>query len=120
MAILFLQKWGRNTNFSEEQYKIIFTNESMKDMENISNYISEILYAPNSAKKLMQKVHNSIDNLRYMPKVYRVIKSYPRLQMEHRRIVINDYVIIYTVNEKEKVVYIINMYYGRSNYFTRI
>ena len=107
-------------DISEEQYKIIFTNDAIKDMDNIFNYISEKLYAPNSARNLMKKVNDTIDNLKYMPKAYSVIKKFPELEMEHRRIVVKDYVIIYTVDEDTKSVYIINMYYGGSNYLIKI
>ena len=65
----------------------------------------------------MRNVNYAIENLKSMPKMHVVIKNHSELEMEHRKIVINNYVIIYTVNEMEKKVYIVNMYYKGRNYF---
>lgn len=55
-----------------------------------------------------------------MPKAHAIIKKYDSLEMEYRRIVINNYVIIYTVDEENHKVYIVNIYYGRSDYLAKL
>lgn len=107
-------------NISEEQYKIVFTNDAVKDMENIFEYISNMLYSIKSAKKLMRKIDRKIENLKIIPRAYKVIKKYPELELEYRRIVVNNYVILYSLFEKEKKVYIMHLYYAKSNYFNKI
>ena len=101
---------------SENKYKIVFTNDSIEEMDSIYNYISKKLYAPNSARRLMAQVEEEIQSLEYMPQKYAVIKRFPEIDMEYRRIVIKNFVVIYTISEKEKIIYIVHMYYGRSNY----
>ena len=107
-------------DINNQKYKVIFTNDAIDDMDNIFNYISEKLYTPISAKKLMKEVNNAIDDLKYTANSYRVIKKQPDLEMEYRRIIIKKYVIIYTIDEKTNKVYIVHMYYGGSNYLTKI
>ncbi len=107
-------------DISENNYKIVFTNDSIAEMDAIYNYISRKLYAPNSAKKLMEKVEEEVQSLKYMPQRYVVIKKFPQIDMEYRRIVIKNFVIIYTISEKEKTVYVMHMYYGRSNYLNNL
>ena len=102
---------------NKEVYKIIFTNDAIIEMKDIFNYISKELRAPNTAKGLMAKIDESIDNLRFMPKAYEVIKKYNELKMEYRRIIVKKYSIIYTIDEADKKVYIIHLYHSKRNYF---
>ena len=107
-------------DISKKQYRIVFTNDCKQEMDDIYHYISSKLYAPNSARKLMQNVEKTIMSLRKMPELYMVIKIDNRLNIEFRRIVINNYVIIYTISEEDKIIYIVHMYYGRSNYLNKL
>lgn len=107
-------------DISKEQYKIVFTNDSIIEMDNIYNYISKNLKSFNSAKKLMKKIDNAIEHLKYMPKIHRIIKRSLNPKFEYRKIVINNYIIIYLVSENEKKVYIMHIYYCRSNYLNNI
>lgn len=103
-------------SISKKQFKIVFTNDCKQEIDNIYNYISNNLYAPKAAKKLMNKVETTVQSLKDMPEAYRTIKKYSEFGMKYRRIVINNYVIIYTISEEKNTVYIVHMYYGRSNY----
>ena len=107
-------------NISKEQYKIVFTNDSINEMDSIYQYISQKLFASNSSKRLMNKVDKTIQTLKYMPRAYSVVKIHPELELEYRRIVINKYIIIYTIAEEEKKVYITHMYYSGSNYLSKL
>lgn len=105
---------------SEKQYEIVFTNDSILEMDSIYNYITRRLYNSQAAKRLMKKVEDSIYNLKTMPRKHTVIKKFESLELEYRRILVNNYAIIYTINEKEKIVYIVHMYYGKSNYLDNL
>ena len=101
-------------------YKIIFTDDAIIEMEHIYNYISNNLHAINAAKRLMIKVEKYTKILEKMPRAHKIIKSYPELELEYRRIIINNYVIIYTIIENSKLVFIVHMYYGRSDYLSKL
>lgn len=97
-------------------YKIIITPTAYKEMKKIYDYIIEDLYAENAAKKLMQKVEDEINKLRYIPRAHIKIQKYDELKRSYRRIVIKNYILLYTVDEDNKVVFVSHMYYGRRNY----
>lgn len=107
-------------DISKKQSKIVFTNDCKQEMNDIYNYMSNNLYSPKAAKELMNKVETTIQRLKDIPKAYMTIKKYNELEMEYRRIVINNYVIIYTISEEKNSIYIVHMYYGGSNYFKNI
>lgn len=87
-------------DISKEQYKIVFTNYCIKEMDYIYNYISKALHTLNSAKKLMQKIEDIIQNLKYMPRMYNEVNRYSRFNMRYRKILVNNYIILYTILEK--------------------
>ena len=50
------------------------------------------------------------------PNLYMKIEKKDKLKREYRRIVIDNFVVLYTVDESNKKVYIAHMYYGRRDY----
>ena len=38
------------------------------------------------------------------------------MERKYRRMPVNNYVILYTINEPEKIVYVAHIYYGGRNY----
>lgn len=107
-------------DISKKQYKIVFTSDCIKEMDYIYNYINLNLYAQKSAKELMNNVQKAIENLKNMPRIHMVIKKHPEVELEYRRIVIGNYVIVYTISEEERKIYVVHMYYGGRNYLNKL
>ena len=51
-----------------------------------------------------------------MPKKFAKIEKKDKLARIYRRMSVSNYVILYTIDEKEKITYIAHIYYGRKNY----
>ena len=86
-------------------------------MDTDSNY--KIIITPtakSAAKRLMEKVENEVQKLKYAPKIHTEIEKYDELKRNYRRIVINNFIILYTIDENNMVVYISHMYYGGRDY----
>lgn len=107
-------------DISQKQYEIVFTNDCIREMDYIYNYISSKLYAEKSSKELMKNVQEAIEKLKNMPRIHMVIKKHNEVELEYRRIVIGNYVIVYTISEEERIIYVVHMYYGGSNYLNDI
>ncbi len=101
-----------NTN----QYKVIITPTAYKEINKIYDYITEELCAENAAKRLMEKVEQEVQRLKHAPQIYTKIEKIDELKRNYRRIVINNYTILYTIDEENKTVFVSHMYYGRRNY----
>ena len=97
-------------------YKVIITPTAYKEMKKIYYYITENLHAEKAAKKLMQKVEHELIKLKSIPKAHMKIRKIDELKRSYRRIVIKNYVLLYTVDEENKVVFVSHMYYGRRDY----
>lgn len=101
-------------------YKIEFAEEYDKELDKIYNYISKELYADDSAKKLLLKIEQKIINLKYSPEIYVEIKKYEGIKRNYRRLVVDNYVILYTVDKEKNIVYIAHIFYGGSDYINKI
>lgn len=102
------------------QYKVIITPRAFREINKIYDYISGDLYAEKAAKRLMEKVEEEVQRLKYAPEIHTQIEKYDDLKRKYRRIVIKNYVILYTIDEENKIVYVSHMYYGRRNYLDEL
>lgn len=98
------------------EYKVIITPTAYKEINKIYDYITDDLYAENAAKRLMKKIEEEVLSLKYAPKIHTKIEKFDELKRDYRRIVINNYIILYTIDEENNVVFISHIYYGRRNY----
>ena len=97
------------------EYKIIITKEAKRTLKEINKYISFRFLECNIAKKLINKIKKSINNLKQSPYMYMEIKTKFNSK-KYRRIVTKNYIILYRVNEKEKIIYINRIIHSRRDY----
>ena len=110
------RSWKKSMNSKPEIYKVEFTEDCYDEIKEIYKYISENLEAKESAKKLMRKMRDTILNLQHSPKLYMQIEKKDKLKRVFRRIVIDKFIILYTIDEERKTIYIVHMYYEGRNY----
>lgn len=98
------------------EYSIKLTEEFLTEIDEICAYISDNLKAPNAAKRLREKVIYNVLLLEKSPMMFEKIEKMSKTKRQYRRIVINNYVILYTIDKQEKNIYIAHIYYGGRNY----
>ena len=96
-------------------YKLIFAPSFENDIERAFEYISEKLEAPKAAKKLMADINRKISFAEDDPYMYPLcFGQFPFLK--YRKIVVKNYIVVYFINEDEKTVNFLNLFYGGQNY----
>ena len=101
------------------KFKIIITDECKEEMNEIYEYISYKLKEKEIAEKLILKVFERVLDLRESPRLYMKIGKfniYNGLQRVYRRMIVDNYIILYTVNYESQEVFISHMFYKRKNY----
>lgn len=93
------------------KYKIITTKVFEEELQEIYEYISFSLIEPKIAYKLYYKIINSISKLNYFPKKYFKLTNY-----NLHRMIINNYVIIYQVDNINQKVYILHIFHNAQDY----
>ena len=104
---------------NEKRYEIVFTKECQKEISDIFRCISLSIYTKDFSKTLMKKIEKRINILSKYPNIYCVVKKYKELELEYRRIIVDNYVILYTISERTKIIYVSHMFYSKSNYFNK-
>ena len=95
------------------KYKIQFSKDSRKDLKDIYIYIKYNLQEPITAKKLIDKIRKEIYKLENNPTIYAIIRDEIIKKRGIRRIKVNNYIVFYKVEEKNKIVEIVRIMYGR-------
>ena len=113
---MYLGSWKRNMNSKKEIYKIEFTEDAREEIREIYEYISKNLVNKEAAKRLMKKMRENVMNLAETPEIYKKIEKKDRIKREFRRMVVDNYIILYTIDESKKIIYISHMYYQKRNY----
>lgn len=96
-------------------YEIVLTDIAKEEIEEIYEYISEHLLEPIVANRLMDKIEQNILRLERNP--YSCVEVHIKPHDEiYRKLVIDNYIALYEVDEKYKQVVIYRVIYGKMDY----
>lgn len=96
-------------------YEIILTDIAKEELEEIYEYISEHLLEKAAADRLMDKIEKNILRLEQNP--YSCVEVHIKPHNEvYRKLVIDNYIALYEVDEKYKQVVIYRVIYGKMDY----
>lgn len=98
------------------EYKVKLTQEFIDEFEEICGYISNKLKNTDASNRLREKVMYDVLLLENSPRMFVEIEKTDRTEREYRKIVINNYVILYSIDESEQIVYVAHIYYSGRNY----
>ena len=96
-------------------YYVKFTNSAEEELIEIYEYISFILKSEITANKFVENVENKILRLSIFPYSCMEIISKPQ-NIQYRKLIVKNYVILYKINEENKRVDIVHIYYSRRDY----
>lgn len=99
-----------------KNYYVDLAPKAQRDIDSILNYIAIDLCAPASALNLNEKFLKQIEQLESFPYCGEIYISEIPLKYEYRRLIVDNYLIFYTINETQKTVIIMHIVYGSSNY----
>ncbi len=100
----------------ENKYALIIFPKAAEDIENIFKYISVDLLNPIAASNLIDKFYSKLDNVRHFPKSMPKISNRVVQNKNIRKLVVDNYVVFYNVNEKQKSIEVVRVLYGMMNW----
>ncbi len=98
------------------KYDVIISAEAHDDIDSVLGYIVNSLKNPAAAKNLLTKIEEVYKDLADNPFMYAYCGDSRLRNDGYRKTVINNYVLIYRVNESKNIVYVVRFFYGRQNY----
>jgi len=99
-----------------DKYDLKIMPRAVIDLENIFNYISMELSAPQAAHKLMQKIEDSFMRLQDFPESCPMCQDDLLRQKGYRKLVVNNYIALYLVDINARTVTIMRVVHGRQEY----
>ena len=97
-------------------YSLKFTPIALQDLDEIFSYISTKLFAESSALKLIDNIENSIMKISHFPFSCNLVLDEPLKSKGYRKLIVDNYIVFYLVNEEKKQVIVMRILYGASNY----
>lgn len=97
-------------------YKLEYLPAAVKDMTGIVRYISYKLQNPGAASSLADEMVQAADSLCEFPYAHPMHKTIRPLKHEYRRIIIQNYLMFYWVDEEQKTVTVVRVIYARRDY----
>ena len=92
------------------------TPATSEDLENIYKYIKNNIKSGTAAKNLVVKISAKLKSIPDFPYMYELSRDKVLCQKGYRKLVINNYIALYLVDEKRKFVIISRIFYGSMNY----
>lgn len=96
-------------------YEIILTDVAKEELENTYEYISEHLQATNAANRLMDKIEQNIFMLETNSYLCSEVQIKPHNDV-YRKLVVENYIVLYEIEEQYKQVVIHRVIYGGIDY----
>ncbi len=97
-------------------YKVKRTNAFDRDLDAVIGYIALSLENKPAAASLLNDIEKCYGELERMPLMYAACHDPYLRELGYRKAVIHNYILIYKVNEDEKIVYIMRLFHGRQDY----
>ena len=93
-------------------WEVDYTDNAEQDLQDIYDYISNILLKPVTAAKQTNRIMDAIDSLEQMPMRYRLYYYEPWRSKGLRVMLVNNYLVLYLPDEKKGAISIIRIMYG--------
>ena len=96
-----------------DEYSIIITPDAEKDLNELDDYITFVLLAPETAVSYIGFIKKELSSLNYMPTRYKLLDDEPWHSKGVRRMNAKNFAVIYIVLEEYHEVYIQNVIYQK-------
>jgi plasmid stabilization system protein ParE len=96
--------------------RFVLLPKAQEDLENIFTYIAMALANPEAALNLIDNFEDKFNELLLFPLSYPLIERKLIFQIDLRKCIVQNYIIVYFYNEKDKLVEIIRVIYSRVDY----
>lgn len=98
------------------EYRVDVSEPAESDLWDIVRYISAQLSAPMTALEMLEAIEKAIDGLADMPQRFPPVVDELLSSMGYRKLIIKNYIVFYSINEREKVVDVERILYGRRDW----
>ena len=100
-------------NSALTEYKVIIELPAQRDLQSILHYITDTLKEPVIARRIYTSIKEQILTLSQMPLRYSVVKDQPYAAIGVRKLLVENYIAFYIINEAKCEVHVLRILYNR-------
>lgn len=101
---------------SNKKFSLKFAPKAYEDIEEVYKYISEKLFAEVAANNLLEKIEESVMRLEEFPFSCNYVSDEVLKSKGYRKLIVDNYIVFYIVDEKNKKVVIVRILFGAQKY----
>ena len=94
-------------------YKVFITAQAEIDIRNIDDYISNELFCPDKAVKIVELIERKVKTLSFFPERGRLYKAGKWAAYNVRVVSVKKYSILFYVDKENKIVTVLHVAYSR-------
>ena len=98
------------------QYKVDISEPAENDLMDVVRYITSQLSAPVPALHMMELFEEAMAGLSNMPQRYPLVTDERLSQMGYRKLILKNYIVFFSIDDKNKAVNVERILYGRRNW----
>ena len=99
-----------------DKYEVKLVSRALRDLDGIYGYIAQNLQEPDTASNLLDEIEKQILSLEYLPFRCPERRIGVYAGKGYRQLLVQNYNIIYRVDEAKKVVLIVTVRYSKSSF----
>lgn len=103
-----------------KKYKIIVLPQFKNEFYKIFGHVYGDSKQHKIYYKLVNQIKRKVQQLEDMPKIYVKTQACDELGRRYRKIIVKQYIILYSIDEQENKIYISHIFYKKSNYFNKL
>ncbi len=112
MRMWFLQNWRKSIL---DKYKVKINPKAIRELDSIYQYIANEKLAPENAKGQVDRIKKAILNLDSFPESHQERNEGRYAEKDYRQLLIDNYIIIFRIDETYKIVYVVTIQYQGRN-----
>lgn len=95
-----------------DTYSVIYSPQAKNDIRDIYSYIAFELLVPGTAEGQVNRIRKTIHSLDFMPSRNTIVDWEPWKSMGMHRVLVDNYVVFYIIDDAALTVTIIRIVYG--------
>lgn len=99
-------------------YRIIFSDTVIRELEKISIYITENLSNRKAFVDLRKEIVNQLENIMLYPYMGKTVREFKNIEI--RKLFVKNYVLLYTVFEDKSEILFLHIFYASSEWMKKI